>query len=107
MVVPVQIPKPLVEKETLSAKESVESIVPVETQPIAAPTPALAQPKNPEDSEQLQVQSAQKPVPNVVEKTHEKVKLHKLNSPDTLTTIADKEEEEFISEVEAAHEQHP
>jgi hypothetical protein len=44
------------------------------------------------------------PVPNVVDKTNIKTDTHTVvHTHDKLTSIADKEEEEFIKEVETAH----
>ena len=58
-----------------------------------------------EDTAQQPAQTANKaPDKNIVDKTTNKEKLHKVGpNADTITSIADKEEEEFIEKVEEHH----
>jgi len=68
------------------------------------PTQPPVRDKN-QDTLQQPAQTADNTPPkNVVDKTTNKEKLHKVGpKPDTITSLADKEEEEFIEKVEEHH----
>ena len=69
------------------------------------PQPASPPAQKSQDTGQQPAQPADKALPkNVVDKTTSKEKLHKVGpQADTITTLADKEEEEFIEQVEEHH----
>jgi len=79
----------------------------VQTKPEAQkpqPTQPPIQDKN-QDTSQQPAQPTDKAAPkNVVDKTTSKEKLHRVGTQaDSITTLADKEEEEFIEKVEEHH----
>jgi hypothetical protein len=91
---------PEVEKpvETEPSPETQETFVPlagVVKHPEPAPQPIVVQP----------TQTEQKP--NIVDKTSQPTNLHHIQHPhDKITDLADREEEEFIKDVAAAHHDH-
>jgi hypothetical protein len=105
-----QGPVPLVPEVTINAlkpseveKEQVESISPIEVVPTTSSSSNTTQDDTARPTTQTATSGTKKP--NIVDKTQEKHTHHPLqNSPDSLTTLADLEEEDFIEKVEAAHE---
>lgn len=91
--------------ETPESKEkAAEKLPQTETEPKPAPQNQLPQ-QEPEQKQKEQ-SSPQKPTANIVDKSQQPLKLHHIEKPkDKLTEKADEEEEKFIKEVEAAHEQ--
>lgn len=88
---------PVIEKQPIT-----EIFRAPETEPIIKPMqPNLADPQPLAATQQ----PATPPIANIVDETKNIAPLHPVNTAvDKLTTIADQEEEEFIKEVEAAHE---
>lgn len=88
-------PNPALKAESGSITELVPSTVP-------AP---LAPQKNPGDGTNTPVSPLTPKIPNLVNKMKEPEILHAVDSKaDTLTTIADKDEEKFIKEVIKEHQ---
>ena len=84
-------------------KTSTPEKQPVVEKPGAAPA-SPTQPTTDTTTPQITPASAVKPKTPVVDKTDKITELHHVQHPkDKLTSIADIEEEEFISEVETAH----
>ncbi len=106
MVFPVQNNVSPIETVPQETDGKVESIAPVEVQPTTRQYTPSDQESTVLNQKSIQTPSTKKTDQSVVDKSKTKTRLHPLNSPDTLTTIADKEEEEFITEVEAAHDEH-
>lgn len=96
-------PSEAVPQET---KEAIESVAPIEIQPATGQNTPSDQPSNLLEQKPKPATDAKKTDSSVIDRSKTKAKLHPLNSPDTLTTIADQEEEDFITEVEAAHDEH-
>ncbi len=82
---------------------------PVEAEPTVeketfVPLAAVVEKKPAQEAPQVK-QSIPQDKPNIVDKTKDIAPLHHIpQTHDKLTSIADKEEEEFIKEVETAHE---
>ena len=97
----INIPSNIEQPANVPEKGSVETISPLEVTPTVKPAT--------KDDDNKKGNPVVIPAPKVnpqpiQNKTSEKRKLHSIiDSKDTLTTLADKEEEEFIENVEAAH----
>ena len=92
----------IVRPETVAPEKTAEQQKTPETAP--AETPSTTEDPQKAPTAEPATTASQPPKTQVVDKTKEKQKLKTLNTQDTLTTLADKEEEEFIQKVEAAHE---
>lgn len=96
--------------EAISIPTIVEKPKPVEIQPSlenipkSIPQSQEATKDKKEKKEELKIDDIKKKEVEVVDKTKRKVQLHTLETQDTTTKYADKEEEEFIEDIVSAHE---
>lgn len=88
--------------EKAPAVETIQAAVEKAPEITAPTTPPPTQDDNKKDDPVTSIAPA--PVTNVVDKTTETVQTQKIETPDTLFTKADTEENEFIEEVNAIHE---
>jgi len=96
--------KPEISQEIEKNPETIETLAAVD---IPKNTPQDDKTKD-DDKKDIPIDTAlAEPPEKVVDKSEKITQLHSIQTDDSLTTLADQEEEEFIRKVEAAHdEQH-
>jgi hypothetical protein len=102
-----EVPETPAQVERVETIAIPEQITQIETlRPETMPVPTISQQQQPQQDKalsQIAQATVQQQPPQVVNKTNEVPALHHVHTGDQLTLQADKDEEEFIKKVEAAH----